>query len=155
MTVSGVARVDFYQLTRDPVERVLPAIAARILGNGDRLLVVAASAMQRQQIDEALWTLQPASFLPHGNAGSPDEQIEPILLSGTLHPAPPNGASHVALADGEWRADALGFDRAFLLFGNDRIDDARAAWRSLAKADGAERHFWRQDDRGRWSEIAS
>lgn len=150
-----MARVDFYQLTRDPVERVLPAIAARILGNGDRLLVVAASAMQRQTIDESLWTLQPASFLPHGNAGSPDERIEPILLSGTLDVDPPNGASHVALADGEWRSEALGFDRAFLLFGNDRIDDARAAWRALAKADDAERHFWRQDDRGRWSEIAS
>src|SRR3546814_7230439 len=61
-----VPRVDFYRLTRDPVERVLPALATRILANGDRLLVVAASAMQRQTIDEALWTLQPASFLPHG-----------------------------------------------------------------------------------------
>lgn len=150
-----MARVDFYQLTRDPVERVLPTIAARVLGNGDRLLVVAASAMQRRQIDEALWTLQPASFLPHGNAGSPDEQIEPILLSGTLDATPPNGASHVALADGEWREEALGFERAFLLFGNDRIDDARAAWRGLAKADDAERHFWRQDDSGRWSEMPS
>ena len=47
-------RVDFYRLIRDPVERMLPAIATRILGNGDRLLVVAASAMQRQAIDEAL-----------------------------------------------------------------------------------------------------
>lgn len=150
-----MARVDFYQLTRDPAERVLPAIAARILGNGDRLLVVAASAMQRQQIDEALWTLQPASFLPHGNAGSSDEGIEPILLAGTLDTAPPNSATHVALADGEWRDEALGFDRAFLLFDNSRIDDARAAWRALANVDGAERHFWRQDERGRWSEIAS
>lgn len=150
-----MARVDFYQLTRDPVERVLPAIAARILGNGGRLLVVAASAMLRRQIDEALWTLQPASFLPHGNAGAPDEDIEPILLAGTLDTAPPNSATHVALADGEWRDEALDFDRAFLLFDNARIDHARGAWRSLANVDGAERHFWRQDERGRWSEIAS
>ena len=56
-------RVDFYRLTRDPVERVLPALATRILTNGDRLLVVAASAMQRQAIDEALWTLNRASTL--------------------------------------------------------------------------------------------
>jgi DNA polymerase-3 subunit chi len=67
-----MARVDFYRLTRDPVERVLPAIATRILGAGDRLLIVAALAMQRQAIDEALWTLTPASFLPHGAAGAPD-----------------------------------------------------------------------------------
>ena len=145
-------RVDFYRLTRDPVERVLPAIATRILGAGDRLLVVAAPAMQRQAIDEALWTLQPASFLPHGAAGSPDEAIEPILIAGTIDPAAANGARNLALADGEWRDEALGFDRTFLLFDNSRIDDARATWRKLGAAEGTEIHFWKQDDRGRWSE---
>ena len=147
-----MARVDFYRLTRDPVERVLPAIATRILGNGDRLLVVAAPAMQRQAIDEALWTLNPSSFLPHGNAGSPDEEIEPILISGTLAASPPNGAAFVALADGEWREEALGFERTFLLFDNSRIDDARATWRSLAAREDIDNRFWKQDDRGRWSE---
>ncbi len=145
-------RVDFYRLTRDPVERVLPALATRILANGDRLLVVAASAMQRQAIDEALWTLQPAGFLPHGNAGSPDEAIEPILLAGTLDSSPPNRASHIALADGEWRDEALGFERSFLLFDNSRIDDARATWRTLAARDDVDNRFWKQDENGRWSE---
>ena len=147
-----MARVDFYRLTRDPVERVLPALASRILGNGDRLLIVAGPAMQRQAIDEALWTIQPASFLPHGAAGSPDEAIEPILIAGTLDPAPANGARLVALADGEWRDDALGFDRVFLLFDNSRIDDARALWRSLAARDDVDNRFWKQDEGGRWSE---
>ena len=145
-------RVDFYRLTRDPVERVLPAIASRILGAGDRLLIVAAPAMQRQAIDGALWTLSPASFLPHGHAGSPDEAIEPILLAGTLDVEPPNGASHIALADGEWREEALAFERAFLLFDNSRIDDARATWRALAARDDVDNRFWKQDERGRWSE---
>ncbi|UNU42005.1 DNA polymerase III subunit chi [Sphingopyxis sp. YF1] len=145
-------RVDFYRLTRDPVERVLPAIATRILGNGDRLLVVAGPAMQRQAIDEALWSLVPASFLPHGAAGSPDEAIEPILLSGTLDAAPPNGARLVALADGEWREGALGFDRAFLFFDNSRIDEARATWRALAARTEVDNRFWKQDENGRWSE---
>jgi len=147
-----MARVDFYRLTRDPVERVLPALASRILGNGDRLLVVAGPAMQRQAIDEALWTLQPASFLPHGAAGSPDEAIEPILIAGTLAAPPPNGATHLAHADGEWRDEALGFARVFLLFDNSRIDDARALWRSLAARDDVDNRFWKQDENGRWSE---
>ena len=136
-----MARVDFYRLTRDPVERVLPAIATRILDSGNRLLVVAAAALQRQAIDEALWTLQP-----------PDEAIEPILLAGTLGTPAINGATHVALADGEWREEALAFERAFLLFDNSRIDDARATWRALTTAEGVEIHFWKQDERGRWSE---
>ena len=147
-----MARVDFYRLTRDPAERVLPAIATRILGAGDRLLVVAAPAMQRQAIDDALWTLQPASFLPHGAAGSPDEAIEPILIAGTIDAPPANGARNVALADGEWRDDALSFDRAFFLFDNSRIDDARATWRSLAARDDVDNRFWKQDENGRWSE---
>ncbi|MBJ7438779.1 MAG: DNA polymerase III subunit chi [Sphingopyxis sp.] len=147
-----MARVDFYRLTRDPVERVLPALATRILANGDRLLVVAAPAMQRQAIDEALWTLQSASFLPHGAAGSPDEEIEPILIAGALDPSPPNRARLVALADGEWRDEALGFDRTFLLFDNSRIDDARALWRALAAREDVDNRFWKQDENGRWSE---
>lgn len=145
-------RVDFYRLTRDPVERVLPALATRILANGARLLVVAAPAMQRQAIDEALWTLNPASFLPHGHAGSPDEAIEPILIAGTPEASPANGATHLALADGEWREEALGFERTFLLFDNSRIDDARALWRTLAARDDVDNRFWKQDENGRWSE---
>lgn len=147
-----MARVDFYRLTRDPAERVLPALATRVVANGDRLLVVAAPAMQRQAIDEALWTLNPASFLPHGHAGSPDEAIEPILISGILASPPPNGATLVALADGEWRDEALGFDRIFLLFDNSRIDDARALWRTLAAREDVDNRFWKQDENGRWSE---
>lgn len=147
-----MARVDFYRLTRDPVERVLPAIAARILGAGDRLLIVAAPAMQRQAIDEALWTVAPPSFLPHGAAGSPDEEIEPILIAGTLDVAPPNRARLVALADGEWRDAALEFERTFLMFDNSRIDDARATWRTLAARDDVDNRFWKQDEHGRWSE---
>ena len=147
-----MARVDFYRLTRDPAERVLPALATRVVASGDRLLVVAAPAMQRQAIDEALWTLNRASFLPHGHAGSPDEAIEPILISGVLASPPPNGATLVALADGEWRDEALGFDRVFLLFDNSRIDDARALWRTLAAREDVDNRFWKQDENGRWSE---
>lgn len=147
-----MARVDFYQLTRSPVEQVLPAIATHILDGGGRLLVVAASAMLRQDIDAALWAQQPASFLPHGMAETPDAAAEPILIAGSLDIPAANGATMLALADGEWREDALAFDRAFLFFDNGRIDDARATWRTLGAAEGVERHFWKQDDRGRWSE---
>ena len=78
--------------------------------------------------------------------------IEPILIAGTLDPSPPNRATFLALADGEWREEALGFERTFLLFDNSRIDDARATWRTLAARDDVDNRFWRQDERGRWSE---
>ena len=130
----------------------MPALAARVLEAGDRLLVVAASAMQRQAIDEGLWTHQPAGFLPHGMAETPDAAIEPILIAGTLDLPAVNGAQLLALADGEWRDAALEFGRTFFLFDNARIDDARAMWRTLAANEAVDNRFWKQDDRGRWSE---
>ena len=56
------------------------------------------------------------------------------------------------VADGEWREEALAFERSFLLFDDGRIDDARTIWRALAAREDVDNRFWKQDDRGRWSE---
>ena len=142
-------RVDFYQLTRDPVEAVLPLIARNTLNAGQRLLVV-AEPDQYDRLSDALWTRLPESFLAHGRAGEPHEARQPILLSETVHPA--NGARYIALADGVWREEALTFDRAFLLFGDTTIVAARAVWRELGSHEGLDRHLWKQDG-GKWQEA--
>ncbi|KAA9019648.1 DNA polymerase III subunit chi [Sphingobium limneticum] len=138
-------QVDFYQLSRDPVDQVLPAIAARILGLGARLLVVAQEDDRLERISAGLWAGAPESFLAHGRAGAGGEAHQPILLGATCDAG--NGARHIALADGVWRDEALGFERAFYFFDADTIDGARASWRVLSKADGVEPRFWRQDGR--------
>jgi DNA polymerase-3 subunit chi len=147
-------RVDFYNLTRDPVEAVLPLIARNTLALGQRLLVVA----QNDRIDElsdALWTRLPESFLAHGRFGDPHADRQPILLSGAVDPA--NGARYVALADGVWRPEVLDealapFDRAFLLFGDATIVAARQVWRTLGSHEGLDRHLWKQEG-GKWLEV--
>ena len=65
---------------------------------------------------------------------------------------PANGARNVALIDGVWREEALGFDRAFYLFDADTIAQARAAWRALGTREDINRRFWKQDEDGRWRE---
>lgn len=142
-------RVDFYQLTRDPVEAVLPLIARNTLGAGERLLVVAAEA-QFETLEEALWTRLPESFLAHGRAGEPHAGRQPILFATT--PEPTNAARYVALADGMWRDEALSFERAFLLFGDATIEAAREVWRGFKGRDGLDRRFWKQDG-GKWREM--
>jgi DNA polymerase-3 subunit chi len=141
-------RVDFYQLTRDPAEDVLPLIARNTLGTGARLLVVSEDEAQLGRVSAALWAKLPETFLAHGRAGGPHDPRQPILLSD--RPEPANGATFMALADGVWR-EAAGLDRVFLLFPPDRIDDARGCWRMLGKRDGVERKYWRQDG-GKWRE---
>jgi DNA polymerase-3 subunit chi len=138
-------QVDFYQLSRDPVDQVLPAIATRILGLGARLLVVAQEADRLERISQGLWAGPAESFLAHGRVGEDGEAHQPILLSADCNAA--NGARHIALADGVWREEALGFERVFYFFDADTIDGARASWRVLSKADGVEPRFWRQEGR--------
>jgi DNA polymerase III subunit chi len=140
-------QVDFYQLTRDPAEKVLPPIAQKILNDGGRLLVVSGDNAQLDSLSQALWNWKPESFLAHGRAGEGKDASQPILLSGAVEPA--NGARMVAIADGAWRDEALGFDRAFYLFAPERTDDARAAWRALGEKADVERRYWKQDG-GKW-----
>ena len=141
-------RVDFYQLSRDPAELVLPALAQGTLKACERLLVVSEDAGQLERISEALWTKVLESFLAHGMAGGEHDARQPILLSH--EPVPGNGARYLALADGVWR-EFEGVERVFLLFPPERIDDARGTWRMLGKREGAERKYWRQEG-GKWLE---
>ncbi|MBW6523671.1 DNA polymerase III subunit chi [Sphingomonas sp. RHCKR47] len=145
-------KVDFYHLTTSPLERVLPRIAERILAEGGRLLVVEADPARRAALDKTLWSYTPDSFLPHGLAGGDGDADQPVLIAPEVDAA--NHARNVALADGEWRDRALEFDRAFHFFDDDRIGDARAAWKVLAARDGIERRYWKQAESGRWAQAA-
>jgi len=143
-------KVDFWQLSRDPVETVVALIAARVLGQGERLLIVSTNSEQREAISRALWKAGPESFLANGEADAAGADQQPILLSAT--PEPANTASHVIYADGEYR-DPAGFERAFLLFDEETVQAARGTWKSLDEAEGLERAFFRQDG-GKWTKIA-
>jgi DNA polymerase-3 subunit chi len=138
--------VDFYHLTAKPLERVLPSIAEKVLGAGNRLLIVAEEPLLAS-LDRLLWTYAPDSFLPHGLAAASGADAQPILLSEA--PSAANAATNIALADGRWRPEALQFERAFYFFDSASLDEARGAWRSLKGVDGVEPRYWKQVD-GRW-----
>jgi DNA polymerase-3 subunit chi len=143
-------RIDFYHLTARPLEKVLPSICEKLVANGERLLVVAGER-QVEGLDAELWSYAPESFLPHAPAGGPRDEAQPILIATSAAP-PANAARNVALADGVWRDEALAFDRIFYFFDSANIDQARTSWRALKDQAGAERHYWKQDENGRWAE---
>jgi DNA polymerase III subunit chi len=139
--------VDFYHLTASPLERVLPRICEKLLGEGQRLLIVAEAPLL-EQLDTRLWTYARDAFLPHGVTGRDTDGMQPVLLSeeSSRH----NGAANIALADGVWREEALSFERCFYFFDMVRLDEARAVWRILSKKEGLQTRYWKQDERGRW-----
>jgi DNA polymerase-3 subunit chi len=145
-------QADFYHLTNAPLERVLPRICERVLESGGRLLIVSGDEGQRASLDRLLWSYTPESFLPHAQAGAGDDQRQPVLIAPS--PIATNAARNVALVDGTWRDEALGFDRAFHFFDEGSLAAARAAWKALAGGEGVERRYWKQDGNGRWAQAA-
>jgi len=91
-------KLDFWQYTHDPLEKVVALIAKRALGEGERVLVVSADAEQRAVIARTLWQAGPETFLANGEADAPGAELQPILLSTDI--AASNGASHLILAMG-------------------------------------------------------
>ncbi|WP_188055100.1 MULTISPECIES: DNA polymerase III subunit chi [unclassified Sphingosinithalassobacter] len=145
-------QVDFFHLTQMPLERALPQVAERVVERGGRLLIVAEGEALRAKLDALLWSYAPESFLPHAAAGTGEDAAQPILIADSTQAA--NGARNIVLADGIWRDAALAFDRAVLFFDGDSITEARAAWKELVTRDGVERRYWKQNEAGRWEQIA-
>jgi DNA polymerase-3 subunit chi len=143
--------VDFYQLGSATLESVIAAIAGRLIGEQQRLLVVAGDEALLARLDRQLWDQGQASFLAHGLAGGSDDSRQPILLSTAVDA--PNLARNLLIADGEWRDAALGFERAFFLFDAETLEAARLAWKLLAGREGVERHYWANES-GKWVEKA-
>jgi DNA polymerase-3 subunit chi len=139
--------VDFYHLAASPLERVLPRICERLLDGGERLLIV-TEADRLDALDTLLWSYARDSFLPHGRSGQADAEGQPILLSAM--PEAANGAENIALADGQWRDEALAFQRAFYFLDHGHLDAARASWRALKDRPEVERRYWKQDEAGKW-----
>ena len=142
-------QIDFYQLARDPVEKVVPLLAAKVLETGARLGIAAKDEALRERLSDALWSHAPPSFLANGMAQGAQAQRQPILLADDC--SFPNGAEMVMLADGQWRPEAERFSRIFLLFDESATEAAREQWRAFAGREGIERRFFKQDDRGRWT----
>ena len=141
-------RVDFYQLSRDPAERVLPLLARNSLKAGERLLVVSGDEAQLDSIGEALWQTGD-SFLANGRAGSPHDARQPILLSDrtSLPTAPAIWPSPTA--SGATRS--LVSNAFSICSAISTLQAARDCWRMLGERDGVERRFWKQDG-GKWVE---
>ena len=144
-------RVDFYQLGGAPSDGIVASIAAKLIDEGQRLLIVSADEGALARLDRQLWDQSAASFLPHGLAGGADDASQPILLS--LGTDAPNRARNMLIADGEWRDAALAYDRAFYLFDAETLEGARLAWKLLSGRDGVERHYWALE-KGKWVKKA-
>ena len=143
----------FYQLDRQPLERVLPQLLERTLERGWRAVVQVGSDERAQALDTELWTYDEASFLPHGLARAGDAERQPILI--TTDEDNPNGATVRFLVDGATLEAWSGYARIVHMFetSEEALANARREWKR-AKEQGSEVTYWQQDSSGRWVKKA-
>lgn len=150
----AMTEVLFYQLQRQPLEAVLPALLERSLQRGWRCIVQAGSEERVRSLDDVLWTYADDSFLPHGMEAD-DPAAQPILL--TTGDCNPNDARVRFLVDGAALPSApQAYERIVLLFdGNDAdaLQRAREDWKTV-RGTGLTATFWQQNGDGRWEKRA-
>lgn len=146
--------VSFYHLERQNVEVALPKLLEKVLSAGHRAAVFLPDDAAVKALDEALWTYDPASFLPHGSTDTPHPELQPVYL--TSGQDVPNGAD-IAVQINAASAPALSaFKRCLYMFdGRDEaiLGQARADWKSL-KDDGHSVTYWQQGQSGGWEKKA-
>jgi DNA polymerase III subunit chi len=147
--------VMFYHLIRGTAAETLAVNAPRALALGWRVMIRGTDLAALNRLDADLWLAGgEEGFLPHGLAGGPQDENQPILL-GTGGPV--NSAKVLALIDGAGATDAeiAGMERVWILFdGQDpaRVQAARVQWKAVTEA-GHLAQYW-SDESGKWEKKA-
>jgi DNA polymerase-3 subunit chi len=144
-----MAEIGFYHLTRQPLDAVLPRLLEKAHAAGHRILVRCVDADQMKRLDEALWTYDERSFLPHG---SDYKALQPILLT-TSEDERANDPDVLVTLAGLASVNFTQFARVLYLFEESdaaALAAARRDWSALKEREGVTRTYWQQDERGRW-----
>ena len=150
--------VNFYQLASKPLDAVLPRLLEKAVAAGYRAVVRATDSAVLARLDAALWTYDPASFLPHAVDGGENDSwaaAQPILLTAGEGAA--NAADLLVVVDGVVPGDLSAYRRALYLFdGGDEaaLGLARRHWKAIRELDGVTPVYWRETDRGGWEKAA-
>ena len=114
--------------------------------------MVSGDAAQRDHLSQVLWQQGGGAFLANGMMDAPHAARQPILLADRC--AAPNEARMALIADGQWREEALAFDRVLLLFDAGQRDAAAELWRRFARDEAIDNRINKQDPGGAWREGA-
>lgn len=145
-----MTEVAFYHLTRSTLEQALPKLLEKTLAAGKRAVVRVGARARAEALNTALWTYDPASWLPHGTVKDGRGEDQPVWL--TDGDDNPNAATFVFLTDGVVDENLSAYERCFELFdGTDAeaVDAARAHWKAY-KEQGFTLAYWQQTDSGGW-----
>ena len=130
--------VEFVNLAKTGLPMIPAAarLAAWHYGQGRRVVLLSADPLQAQELDRELWTFEPNSFVPHAQAGSPDEADEPVLIAARADNR--NQAAALIMLDALEPEEVSGYIHLVYFVPAEpgpKLDEARERYKRL-KADG-------------------
>ncbi len=142
--------ISFYHLLSTSRERAVPKLMEKALGAGNRIIILSSSESQLKTMSDALWSTDPASFLPHGSQRDKHEKEQPIYL--TLVDENPNGADILCILDGSSPASLTSYAKVLDVFDGSNEDEVAAARKRWAayKAQGIALQYVKQQPSGGW-----
>ncbi len=129
--MANLSEVYFYHVTKQTVASALPQLLSKAKDVGWTVFIRCKDEASLKFIDDAIWTVQPESFLPHAVLGSQNSEKSDILL----------GTEEVS----KYRRCALLFDDK----NSDEVNIAREQWMKFTKA-YIRAKYWSQET-GTWS----
>ena len=93
-----MTEVGFYHLTKTPLDHALLRLLEKVLMAGKRAVVRTSSEERVEFLNGALWTIDSASFLPHGTNKEGNPSRQPVWI--TKDNDNPNKAEVLVLTDG-------------------------------------------------------
>lgn len=142
--------IQFYHLLSTSRARAVPKLMEKVLASGARAVMLMGSDTELKTMSDALWSNDPASFLPHGTARDGHASEQPIYL--TLADENPNGAEILCVLDGSLPASVASYSKLLDVFdGNDEAQTAAARTRwAHYKAAGFQLQYIKQQPGGGW-----
>jgi len=143
-----MTEIRFYHLTRKALEHVLPELLEKTLERRWRAVVMASSSERVEALTQHLWTYNPNTFIPHGNAKDGHAERQPVWL--TPLDERPNNANILFLTDGATSEQLSAYARVCEIFdGNDEtaVAAARQRWGAYKSA-GHTLSYWQQGEGG-------
>ena len=148
-----MAEVYFYHLDQKPLSSILPDLVQRGLARGLRMAIETAAIENVQRLSDLLWSSDDTSFIPHGFGDDVGTQ-QPLWLCADA--ANPNAATFRFYVEGALPNNVEGLARAIVMIDSnseEALATARNEWKKR-KAEGHPVSYWKQDDRGKWQNLA-
>lgn len=149
-----MAEIRFYHLQSQSIDVALPKLAELVLKSGNKGLIKVADKNMANQLDKALWTYSPESFLPHDIEGSKYPTDQDLFI--TTQDENPAAAKMALFVNCEKLEDLSPFDRVLYMFEgklDEIISTARVDYKNY-KDQGHQMSYWQQSDQGRWDQKA-